>query len=313
MAENKKNIHGKSGAKDLFEQLPAEERNRLKEVWNKSEPAVGYSFEIPDDEIERALEIVHKKMDQGRDDYGNKPTKIRYWLLAAAILFITFGTAYLLIPVTMTVPHGEIIAIELPDGSGVEMNSGTKLRYSRLYTLLNRDITLNGEAFFTVQDDALPFRVFANGTVTEVTGTRFNVRSWNDEPAAETSIAVSSGQVLFYPENRREIHVELNSGETSRWNPDLEKPSVPQIIDIGQISAWRNRMLVFNNKPLLVIFKELERTFDIRIQLEAKNVGMDSLTTYYTEPHNPESIVEDICRVKGLRFARTSDGFRIFK
>jgi len=314
MTEKRKNFYSRSNEKDLFDQLPEEERNRLKEVWNKCEPAGENSFNISEEEVERALEDVHRQLDSTQDKYKRPSLHHRWkWILAAAILLLTFGAGYLLIPVTTTIPYGETTAIELPDGSEVEMNSGTELRYSRLFSLLNRDITLNGEAFFTVQEDALPFRVFANGSVIEVTGTRFNIRSWKDEPDTETSITVADGKVLFYPEKRREILVELNPGETSRWNPELEKPAEPKIVDPEHISAWRNRMLIFNNKSLLVIFKELERKFDIRIQLEAENVKMDSLTTYYTDPHNPESIVEDICRVKGLRYAKTASGFRIYK
>jgi len=313
MTKHKKHIQDKSNFPGLFNQLADEDQKQLAEVWEKSKAAVIRNFELSGDEIEHALLQVHTKAGHNRYNYGNEKHKFRNRILAAAILLIVFGSAYLLYPVKTTVPYGEIAKIELPDGSEAELNSGSVLSYSRLFSLLNRDITLNGEAFFTVQENSIPFRVFANGSVVEVKGTRFNVRSWDDEPNHETSITVEEGQVLFYPENRRELFIELNRSETGRWNPNLTKPSGPQFIDTEEISAWRSRMLVFNNKPLLVIFKELERRFDIQIRPESGFNLMDTLTAYYTEPLNPGSIIEDICRVKGLQFSKTANGYRIYK
>ncbi|MEX2601460.1 MAG: FecR family protein [Balneolaceae bacterium] len=92
------------------------------------------------------------------------------WLAAAAVL-ITIGAGWLWLPKTVTIPHGQIASITLPDGSNVELNSGSELRYSRLFSYTHRNIHLNGEAWFGVAQGDDPFVVESNGAVTQVTGT----------------------------------------------------------------------------------------------------------------------------------------------
>jgi hypothetical protein len=62
-----------------------------------------------------------------------------------------------------------------------------------------------------------------------------------------------------------------------------------------------------------MIFNELERRFDIRILLSSKEIASETLTTYYAKPKHVESIIKDICRVKGLRYAKTANGYRVYR
>ncbi|MDZ7682814.1 MAG: hypothetical protein U5J63_14135 [Fodinibius sp.] len=39
----------------------------------------------------------------------------------------------------------------------------------------------------------------------------------------------------------------------------------------------------------------------------------ETLTTYYNNPKDVELILKDICRVKGLRFSESADGYRVYK
>lgn len=300
----------------LFSDLPESEREDLKRVWDNSREIQFNDPEIPVSETEDALESVHKKLGFDNQNAGETSTSdnsfLKYLVAAALILFMAvFG--FLLTEKKYTAQKGEIDSFILSDGTRVELNSGSVLSHSRFYGMLNRDITLNGEAYFEVQSDTHPFQVHANGSIVEVTGTKFNVRSWSDDPGSRTTVAVISGSIHFYPENIPENFVRLTEGHASNWYEGRIQPEDPVTIVNDNILAWRNQNLAFVNQPLAVIFRELERKYNITIITSDHEIEESILTTFYTEPESVESILADITTVKGLTYSKTANGYRISK
>lgn len=312
---NKKQPHSRhSSHKDEFD--TNFENPELKQMWDLSKTA-SYNSVVNGEEIEDALFKVHHKIGRGENPKTSKPLSESIWIkgryLVAAIALIVLAFSFFFIPKTITVPYGEMAMIELPDGSSVELNSGTRIRYDRFFGMTNREITLNGEAFFDVQPNETPFKVTANGTVTEVTGTRFNIRSWQDDLHNQTTVTVSEGGVNFYPIEFSNLSVRLTSANISLWNSTLEAPAQPGSITLSDVAAWRENRLVFKEQPLSTILNELERRFDTEINLEIPGAEMETLTAYYTNPAGVHAVLEDISLVKGFRYSETSNGYRIFK
>ncbi len=300
--------NSKFDAEKVFDEFPAEEQEEVRELWQESKSAGAVEPEVPDDEVEQALSNVHEQI--GADTGMSNSWR---WLAAAAVILLMFGAGILFIPRTVTAPHGELTTATLPDGSTVELNSGSELQYGWLFDITNRSVSLDGEAYFAVQESEEPFVVSAQGTKVEVTGTEFNVQSWSANPDVETTVSVAEGSVAFYPNGKQNQAVYLMPGETSRWTQAMEQPSDPKPIALDKISGWREGKLIFDQQTLAVIFQELERRFDTRITLEASDMAGETLTTYYNNPKDVASILKDICRVKGLRFAPTANGYRVYK
>ena len=316
MSENKTPIH-KTDFKKVMDQFHNADQAEIREVWDKSGAADRHDPGVSREETEAALEEIHYRIAPGENPQGSE--KNQKWLfvyskyLVAAVALLVFGIGYLLVPATYTVPHSETATIELPDGSTAELNSGTTIQYSRLFSFTNRDITLNGEAYFSVEAGEKPFRVDANGTVTEVLGTEFNVRSWDNNPNQKSEVAVKRGTVRFYPEHNMNSSVDLATGQKAFWSAEMVQPEASETTDAESITAWRQNGMVFREAPFIVILNELERRFDVNIELETRDMQMETLTAYYTSPVGVESILEDICTVKGLKFSATANGYRIFK
>lgn len=327
-----------SGRGDFFTQFSPAQRDRMKEVWDLAGRTRPASPEIAGNVVEEALSEVrqhinestntrsitlddknhddnhlHKRRPPTPDDRSlNIKNKWRWWLAAAVVLFI-FGAGLLLMPQTVTAPRGEMARITLPDGSTVELNSGSQIQYNRFFAFTNRTIDLEGEAFFSVSRDDRPFIVNANKATVQVSGTEFNVRSWSGEFSKETEVTVAEGTVHFYPLDDPENLVTVSKGEFSRWMAEMERPTLPEAVSIDKMLGWREKKLVFNEKPLLVIFQELERRYDINIQLYDTTMASETLTAFYARPQNIESVIKDICRVKGLRYAKTANGFSVYR
>lgn len=287
-----------------------------KEIWELSSDAEE-SLPINQQEIESALKSVkqragiHQKEESGLIIPENLWIKSRY--LVAAVALIVFGTSVLFFPKTVAVPYGEIATVQLPDGSKAELNSGSTLSYNRFFLGSDRSLSLNGEAYFKVSSSEKPFIVEANASVTKVTGTEFNIRSWSTDPDRETVVTVAEGKVLFYPVDQTENQIELSKGMFSRWHNEMAAPATPDSISITELGGWRQNRLIFRDQTLAVIFNELERRFDIQIDLEVSEAGSETLTAFYTDPGSPADILDDITMVKDLRYTTTANGFRVFK
>lgn len=299
---------------DVISSFPDEEQSRIREIWDKTGKIPPPGTGVSDEHVEQALKLVHRKMDLPATEKTYSIYHLRKWVAAAAILLLAFTVGYLLTPQTVTAPYGEMVATELPDGTVAELNSGTEISYHRLFPYWNRTVDLNGEAFFSAESEGRnPLLIEANSSSIEVTGTEFNVRSWSEEPDRQTEVSVAEGYVRLYPSNQPDRYVELSEGMLSRWNPEMDEPTDPEKAALDEVIGWRENRLVFNNQPLWKIFREIERRFDIRIQLNDEDITNETLTAHYSDPDNAEQIIEDISRVKGLRFSKTANGFRIYQ
>lgn len=76
-------------------------------------------------------------------------------------------------------PAGDMITIELPDGSKVQTNSGTLLLYPEAFKGDTRTVYLVGEANFKVKKDPeKPFIVRSGSMAVTALGTEFNVGAY---------------------------------------------------------------------------------------------------------------------------------------
>lgn len=300
---------------ELFEAFPEEEREEMKELWEQSKHAEKDRPRVSNQEVEQALSNVSQKITaEDSEASGAGRISIHWrWISAAAVLLLMLGAGVLWMPQTISAPHGEFASVTLPDGSTVELNSGSELQYSRLYGVTNRSVSLDGEAFFSVEKGQSPFIVSGSGASVEVTGTKFNVRSWQEDSQNEMEVAVVEGSVSFYPTAEQLQSVSLERGQKSSWTALQKQPTSPESIAMEKISAWRDGKLIFDHKSLDLIFRELERRFNVSINLEARAMADETLTTYYNNPKDVELVLKDICRVKGLQFAETRTGYRIYK
>ncbi len=90
---------------------------------------------------------------------------------------------------TVTIPQGKMLKVVLCDGSEVWVNAGSRLVYPTCFVGGERQVELDGEAYFKVTPDATrPFVVKSHGSYTRVLGTEFNVRSYVDQPEQVTLV-----------------------------------------------------------------------------------------------------------------------------
>lgn len=233
------------------------------------------------------------------------------WVAAAAIILIAAGISYLFIPVRVTAPYGEQKVVQLPDHSQVTLNSGSTLSYNRLFGITNRHTRLEGEAFFEVESGNDAFVVETFNAAVQVIGTKFNLRAWPSELEPETMVTLTEGKLSFQSLSEPENPVILTPGEKSSLRKNEINPSQPDKASIENTMAWMGNRFMFENRPLYQIIPELERRFDITIEVKASRILTDSLTIYYSNNIEAEQIINEICLSQGVSYRAINNGYVI--
>lgn len=247
------------------------------------------------------------------------PPRLAWIAGSLAALALLIGLGAWMRPVSVAVPPGQTLTVALPDGSDVQLNSGSRLRYRRHFArwpflpAARRLVSLRGEAFFDVQPDGRPFVVETFNARVEVLGTRFNVQAWPESRTSATRVTLAEGKVRAAPRDASGQGVVLSeSGQMIQIErADQAGPPAVQRVPIEQALAWRRGGFAVLNQPLSVILREVERTFAVSISLENGLALSDSMTLIYQEGTKPETVIHDICLAQGWRYRRTSQGFAL--
>ena len=211
-------------------------------------------------------QVVWERINEQTKPSNHKknPPVIRrlIWGAAAAIvLILLFNTYFVSTDVELQTSFAQNINQELPDGSNISINSKSLITYNEKDWKNNREIELNGEAFFEVKKGS-SFKVLTpNGTVT-VLGTSFNVFSRDND----LIVQCETGKVSVVSQNKETILTANQAVHISNGKHDVKE----LITSNNFRSQWKNGIYSFNNAKITSVIKELERQLDLKIIIDNK-------------------------------------------
>lgn len=191
---------------------------------------------------------------------------------------------------TLYTNNGVKANVILPDGSSVWLNSASRLTYPSQFEGATREVHVKGEALFDVVSDSLkPMIVNTDrGFMVEVVGTKFNIRAYDGDNEAQTTLI--SGSVKLTREvkgGKREVIAHLKPKESFIVR-EKESPIVLKQTDTTKQIAWKNGLLIFEATPLPEVITKLERWHGTKFIVEDPSV----LTAKLTANFRSESIVQ---------------------
>ena len=306
-----------------LQNLSDSEVKGLKEVWDLASIPPSSVFPDPS-KLDQIWNAVDDKIGEGTSelllhDKDDRPAVQRKqtariipirWLAVAAVLIIgAIGARLWLAPVTLTVPYGETASVQLSDGSMVELNSGSTIKYARSFGE-ERRVLLQGEAFFDVEKENRPFIVETfNGSV-QVLGTTFNVKAWDDE--SKTVVALQSGSVQVAGLMNEDAPKLLNPGQTARIQNEeiLLSPTEEGLVPASL--AWRSGDFSYSEEELSAVLHDIERRFDTVILMSSESMGSRKTKYSRKNPGSASVVLEELCASLGLAFRTTGEGFEVY-
>ena len=184
----------------------------------------------------------------------------------------------------VTVPPGERMQIILQDGTTVELNSATTLRYPRHFSLFNRQVELEGEAYFQVaQEKGRPFII--------------------QTPDLAIYVALDEGSVSLKGNNDKQY--PMACGETAIYDRELGTCEISKSINTDVIKAWRTNSLSFYMTPLAEIIKVLERQYDTHFIITDSTL-LSCRYTLSTNKVEVADVLRDLEKVSHVRFTKSA-------
>jgi transmembrane sensor len=261
--------------KYLAGQCTAEEAHTV-EQWYESQQTADKDFYQGDKEALRAsaarsLSALEAKLgiaDIAAKELPLKKTSIIPKWLAAACMIILLSTGALFYvknierTETYTITRtaaGQVKQVKLPDGSSVWLNAGTTLKYSSAFNRNDRQVELDGEAFFDVKhDEDKPFDIHSGKVRTHVLGTAFSVSAYANSLMSTVTVirgkvqVSDAKQVLAYLLPNQELEYITSAGKGKVINVDAEK-----------VVSWKSGKLSFIDMPMQDIAIHLQKWYGV--------------------------------------------------
>lgn len=196
---------------------------------------------------------------------------------------------------------GMIGSTVLPDGTKIWLNSSSYLKYPTHFPGPTREVTLDGEAYFEVAENAeKPFIVHTGNSSVKVLGTEFNVDAYSSNDFIATTLV--NGSIEFSYQNEydisRTIIVEPNEQayyDKKTCQTQIGETYVPKDI------AWKKGQIVLNDTPLSDILWILSKRFNVEFIIKNSAFYKYSFTGVFTN-QQIERVLEHFKRSSGIRY-----------
>lgn len=199
---------------------------------------------------------------------------------------------------------GERLTVTLPDGSVATLDTDSELQVA-----YDRDarglLLMRGQAMFEVAHGRnRPFRVRAAGQDIVAVGTTFNVRLRGER----VEVALVEGTVSVRPATP--VHGGVAREVVMRAGERLEAAPGGLVsvraADVGQVAAWRNGELVFNDARLADAVAEINRYAIRPVEIEDERIGGHRISGVFRS-NDPERFARAMAEILPVETALRPD------
>lgn len=170
---------------------------------------------------------------------------------------------------TLIVPYGKRSVLTLADGTRIWLNSGSKLVYPSHFDERQREVYLEGQAFFSVTHaEDVPFYVHTKDMEVRVLGTEFDVSAYDDDPYTATVLTKGSVELTTQRQGLfGSKKTKITPGTRAVFDVSRAALATGQV-DVQEYVSWKDGYLVLNTAPLAEILKKLSRYYRVDIELK---------------------------------------------
>jgi transmembrane sensor len=193
-------------------------------------------------------------------------------------------------------PLGAKSEIRLSDGTEVMLNAGSSIKYRSDYNQSDRNIILEGEAYFMVAKNTdLPLVVNAGNISIKATGTEFNVKAYMDEGIIETTLVDGEVEISQNGNNNKDRILILEPSQKAIYASETDQLTLEKIkeieplaikppniktdklllspkTDVEQVTAWTKNKLLIRRENLESLCTKLQRKYDVTFVFKDEDI-----------------------------------------
>jgi transmembrane sensor len=296
--------------------------SQIQTIWQKAEPntpslelfdvdaawnAVNFRIENSDNLSQTSHSAKTKKMN----------TTFSVFVKIAAVLIIALGIFQLARPLHKlnTISSGTAIAVpvSLSDGSVIQLNRNSSVKFPEKFGKTKRDVYFWGEAFFDIAaDKTKPFVIEVGETRVKVVGTSFDVKANPESDRIE--VVVNSGKVLFYTisaKSAKDTRVFLEPGDKGVYYKATHKFSKFRNDNLNFLS-WKTGILTFRETGLTDVLNALNQKFGAKFIVHNNELKQLRLTATF-DNESLDSVLDDLRLVFDIGIQKNGKDYLIVK
>jgi len=281
--KNNKNIEDQE--KELFSQLKPSYSKSKEDVWASLEKTI-----TEDQTVQKTKTI--------------RFVWLKYSAAASILIAIGLGLFARLYTTTVDVPAEQNSQHTLPDGSIVFLNAESSINYHPYWWSFNREVELNGEAFFEVEKGET-FSVLSSMGSVEVLGTSFNI--YNRDQTY--TVYCKTGKVRV--QNQQANEVILKPGQVT--NAESLARETTEDLNSEQIMSWRLNKFLYNTTPLTKVLEDFERHYGIKIDVQMNHINELHYTGLFKRDIGAEKALEIVSFSFDLIIEKTKENTYLVK
>ena len=205
--------------------------------------------------------------------------------------------------------EAKLIMHRLPDGTEVCLHPNAEVTYPRVFDGKTRQVSFIGEGFFDVAHDSLhPFLIQSDKMQIRVLGTKFNVKALPQQAIFQVSVvsgSVAVRSMLGEGKNNPETII-LKPQQKALFEVATNHLTALETIVEAKKEIFEPISINFNDTPINEVVRQLERQFNIHIQLSDKAISKCLLTADFNNQSLPV-ILEILCTSLDVTYALSSD------
>lgn len=226
---------------------------------------------------------------------GKKQHKKVIWLRTAALsgvaavvlVLIMWMGSFLGKHKQISTYAGEHISYTLPDESSIQLNSVSYIHFNPKEFDEDRLIEMEGEVRFKVKKGG-SFRVKTKMGEVQVLGTVFNVYHRN----SLFEVKCFEGKVQVITNNRDTVLLRAKDAVRIDQSDEMVQQFV---LEDKDLKDWSSGLFRYEDSPLNLVFEELERQFNIGIDMENDNLIRKRSYTGAFSNDNLEEALHSVC------------------
>lgn len=197
--------------------------------------------------------------------------------------------------------------ILLEDSTQVWLNSASSLEVPDQFDNNRREVSLTGEAYFDVKHaDKIPFIIRTGDVAVTVLGTAFNIKAYPKQK--DIIISVSRGKVKITKKDGQEI--TLTGGQQLKVKEDGNETSGKNIA-AESVAGWQQGNLVYDDELLGDIVADLERVYNVTIQLSNQTLSNQRISTSFKREIGVEQALQVLCKLTDAQLIIGKDHYSI--
>lgn len=201
-------------------------------------------------------------------------------------------------------PKGGEYTVILADKTKIILNAASKLRFPKVFSMRERLVELEGEAYFEVNktltpaQQPQPFLVKTKRQTVQVLGTQFNISAYAEDKSTYTTLV--EGKVAVSAEHRGAKAQELTPGQQAINNGTgaIEVKAV----DVFNYTSWTKNQFVFASEPLGAAMQKLARWYDMEYVFEKESLKNERIEGILPRYASLEELLELMKESLNLRF-----------